>query len=45
MEDEVPITRAEMDEKMDEHFAFEAKDDVEGVLATLADECEHDIVG
>ncbi len=39
------LSRAQMDAKMDEHFAFEAKDDVEGVLATLSDECEHDIVG
>jgi hypothetical protein len=34
-----------MDRKMDEHFAFEAADDVEGVLATLSDDAEHDIVG
>jgi predicted ester cyclase len=30
---------------MDEHFAFEGGDDVEGVLATLTDDAEHDIVG
>lgn len=41
----MPLTRAEMDKKMDEHFAFEAADDVEGVLATLAPDAEHDIVG
>jgi hypothetical protein len=34
-----------MDEKMDEHFAFEGQDNVEGVLATLTDDVEHDIVG
>ena len=34
-----------MDAKIDEHFAFEATDDVEGVLATLTDDAEHDIVG
>ena len=34
-----------MDRKIDEHFAFEAADDVEGVLATLAPDVEHDIVG
>jgi hypothetical protein len=34
-----------MDEKMDEHFAFEGRDDVEGVLTTLTDDVEHDIVG
>jgi ketosteroid isomerase-like protein len=35
----------DMDSKIDEHFAFEARDDVEGVLATLAPDVEHDIVG
>ena len=39
------LTRAQMDAKLDEHFGFEAADNVEGVLATLADEVEHDIVG
>ena len=39
------LSRAEMDRKIDEHFAFELKDDVAGVLATLAPEAEHDIVG
>jgi hypothetical protein len=39
------LTRAQMDAKLDEHFGFEAADDIEGVLATLADEVEHDIVG
>lgn len=39
------MSRGEMDRRMDEHFAFEAHDDVEGVLATLAPDAEHDIVG
>jgi hypothetical protein len=39
------ITREEMDRKIDEHFGFEAQDNVEGVLATLATDAEHDIVG
>lgn len=39
------MTRSEMDRKMDEHFRFEAQDDVEGVLATLSPDVEHDIVG
>ena len=39
------MTRAEMDRRIDEHFGFEARDDVEGVLATLAPDVEHDIVG
>jgi hypothetical protein len=39
------LTPTEMDHKVDEHFGFEARDDVEGVLATLAPDAEHDIVG
>ncbi|HEY5712651.1 MAG TPA: ester cyclase [Allosphingosinicella sp.] len=39
------LTPAEMDARLDEHFAFEAADDVAGVLATLSDTVEHDIVG
>jgi hypothetical protein len=39
------LTREQMDRKIDEHFGFEASDDVEGVLATLADDADHDIVG
>jgi hypothetical protein len=39
------LTTAQMDQKMDEHFGYEANDDVEGVLATLADDATHDIVG
>jgi predicted ester cyclase len=34
-----------MDRKIDEHFRFEASDNVEGVLATLAPDATHDIVG
>ena len=39
------LTHEEMDRKMDEHFCFEARDDVEGVLSTLAPNAIHDIVG
>ncbi len=39
------LSPAQMDQKIDEHFAFEAADNVEGVLATLSDHVEHDIVG
>ncbi|RPH66257.1 MAG: ketosteroid isomerase [Burkholderiales bacterium] len=39
------LTRTDMDRKIDEHFGFEAQDDVDGVLATLSHEVEHDIVG
>jgi hypothetical protein len=39
------LSRDEMNRKMDEHFGFEAQDNVEGVLATLTEDAEHDIVG
>lgn len=39
------LTPVQMDELMERHFAFEMDDDVDGVLATLAPEAEHDIVG
>jgi ketosteroid isomerase-like protein len=41
----MPLTAEQMDRKLDEHFGFEAADDVEGVLATLAPDAAHDIVG
>ena len=39
------LTPAQMDAKLDEHFGFEAADDVEGVLATLTEDVDHDVVG
>ena len=39
------LTREVMDAKLDQHFGFEARDDIEGVLSTLTDDVEHDIVG
>ncbi|MGE0723372.1 MAG: ester cyclase [Alphaproteobacteria bacterium] len=39
------LTREAMDRRIDEHFGFEASDDVAGVLATMSPEVEHDIVG
>jgi predicted ester cyclase len=39
------LSPKQMDQMMDEHFAFEGRDDVEGVLATLTEDVEHDIVG
>lgn len=39
------LTREMMDAKLDEHFGFEQRDDVEGVLSTLVDDVVHDIVG
>ncbi len=39
------LTPEQMGRKLDEHFHYEATDDVEGVLATLTPDVEHDIVG
>lgn len=39
------LTPQFMDAKLDEHFGYEARDDVEGVLSTLTADVEHDIVG
>ena len=39
------MTHDQMDKKMDEHFSYEATDDVEGVLSTLTPDATHDIVG
>ncbi len=44
-ESPMPMTREQMDRKLDEHFHYEATDNVEGVLATLTADVEHDIVG
>ena len=41
----MPMTPEQMDRKIEEHFGFEAADDVEGVLATLTPDATHDIVG
>ena len=41
----MPLSPQQMDRKIDEHFGFEARDDVDGVLATLAPDAVHDIVG
>ena len=39
------LTPRDMDRAIDEHFGFEARDDIDGVLSTLADDVEHDVVG
>lgn len=39
------LTREQMDRMIDEHFGYEASDNVEGVLSTLAEDVVHDIVG
>jgi hypothetical protein len=39
------LTQEEMERRLDEHFGFEARDDVEGVLSTLHPDVDHDVVG
>ncbi len=39
------LTSEFMDRKIEEHFGFEARDDINGVLSTLTPDCEHDVVG
>jgi predicted ester cyclase len=38
-------TRSAMDRVIDEHFRHEGRDDVDGVLATLSEDVDHDVVG
>ena len=38
------MSRDEMDRAVNEHFGFEAADDLDGVMASLAPEVEHEIV-
>jgi len=41
----VNLARSQMDRVIDEHYRFEGRDDVQGVLATLSDDVDHDVVG
>src|SRR4029434_3773829 len=41
----MPLTPAQMDKSIDEHFGYERADDIDGVLATLAPDAVHDIGG
>ncbi len=38
------LTPAELDRIIEEHFGYEARDDVDGVVDTLAEEVEHEVV-
>jgi ketosteroid isomerase-like protein len=40
----MPATREKMDALINEHFGYEAADDVQGVLASLADDVRHEVV-
>ena len=39
------LTPETMDRKLDEHFGYECRDDVDGVVSTLTNDVIHDIVG
>ena len=39
------IPKQQFDEMIDRHFRFEAEDDVQGVLSTMVEDVEHDVVG
>jgi ketosteroid isomerase-like protein len=38
------MTRAQMDQLIDQHFGYEATDDVDGVMSSLADDAEHEVI-
>lgn len=38
------LSHADMDRLIDEHFGYEARDDVDGVMASLAPQPEHEVV-
>jgi len=39
------MSRENMDKLVNDHFMYEATDDVEGVLRTHMDDAEHEVVG
>jgi hypothetical protein len=39
------MNRADMDRMINEHFIYEATDDIEGVLSTLTDDVTHHVIG
>ena len=38
------MTHSQMDQLVNDHFRFEATDDVDAVLATMSDQAEHEII-
>jgi ketosteroid isomerase-like protein len=36
--------REQMDQIVDQHFVYEATDDIEGVMGTLTDDAEHEVI-
>jgi hypothetical protein len=43
-EQAMSMTREQMDNLVDEHFGFEAADDVDGVMGTLDEDAEHEVI-
>jgi hypothetical protein len=39
------LNREMMDKSVSDHFMYEATDDIEGVLRTLTEDAEHEVVG
>lgn len=39
------LTREQMDQIINEHFGYEARKDIDGVVGTLTEDVDHDIVG
>jgi steroid delta-isomerase-like uncharacterized protein len=39
------LTKTQFDALIEQHFRYEAEDDVDGVLSTLVDDLTHDLVG
>jgi hypothetical protein len=39
------MSREKMDQLVNDHFKYEATDDVEGVLGTMTEDAEHQVVG
>lgn len=39
------LPQQQLDRMVDRHFRFEAEDDVEGVLSTMVEDLEHELVG
>ncbi|MDO8354654.1 MAG: nuclear transport factor 2 family protein [Aestuariivirga sp.] len=40
----MPLTTEQMDQIVNNHFGYEATDDVEGVLSTLTDDARHEVI-
>jgi hypothetical protein len=43
-EEAMSMTREQMDRLVDEHFNYEATDDVDGVMSTMCGDAEHELI-